>query len=96
VAGWADVVSAVFPNTILRTAVQDALRGRLSSIQIAVVAGGPRLGDLESGVVADFTSTTFSVVSGGLICVIGSVVLAAGRSQFRRQRAPDQQVSPLS
>ena len=52
VAGWADVISAVFRNTIIQLAVPDALRGRLSGLQIAVVAGGPRIGDLESGAVA--------------------------------------------
>jgi MFS family permease len=87
IAGWADVVSAVFRSTILQTSVPDSLRGRLSSIQIAVVAGGPRLGDLESGVVADVTSTTFSVVSGGLLCVIGAAVLGALLPDFRHQES---------
>jgi MFS family permease len=89
IAGWSDVVSAVFRNTILQTAVPDALRGRLSAIQIAVVQGGPRLGDLESGAVAELTSPTFSVVSGGLACIIGAVVLALQLPGFRRQTAPD-------
>ena len=96
VAGWADVVSAVFRNTILQTSVPDALRGRLSSIQIAVVAGGPRLGDLESGVVADLVSTTFSVVSGGLICAVGAALLGVLLPDFRRQRAPDAQITGTS
>ena len=89
IAGWADVVSAVFRNTILQTAVPDSLRGRLSAIQIAVVQGGPRLGDLESGLVADVTSPSFSVVSGGLACVIGAVLLAMRLPGFRQQTAPD-------
>ncbi len=89
-AGWADVVSAVFRNTILQTAVPDSLRGRLSAIQIAVVQGGPRLGDLESGSVADAFGSTFSVVSGGVACMVGAVLLAALLPGFRRQedRAP--------
>src|SRR5207302_8429261 len=49
VAGAADVVSAVFRNTILQLSVPDAFRGRLSGVHIAVVAGGPRLGDAEAG-----------------------------------------------
>jgi MFS family permease len=89
VAGWADVVSAVFRNTILQTSVPDALRGRLSAIQIAVVQGGPRLGDLEAGAVAELTSPQFSVVSGGLACVIGAVLLAIQLPGFRKQTAPD-------
>jgi len=48
VAGWADVISAVLRNTILQTEAPDEFRSRLSSVQLAVVQGGPRLGDLES------------------------------------------------
>ena len=52
VAGAADVVSAVFRNTIVQLTVPDRLRGRLNALNIAVVTGGPRLGDLEAGAVA--------------------------------------------
>jgi MFS family permease len=90
VAGWADVVSAVFRNTILQSSVPDALRGRLSAIQIAVVQGGPRLGDLESGGVAQGLGATFSVVSGGVVCVIGALMLALALPGFRRQVAVHQ------
>lgn len=76
VAGAADVVSAVFRNTILQSSVPDALRGRLSAIHIAVVTGGPRLGDAESGAVAALAGPQFSVVSGGLACLVGVALLA--------------------
>ena len=76
VAGAADVVSAVFRNTILQLSVPDRLRGRLSSVHIAVVTGGPRLGDAEAGAVAALTTPRISVVSGGLACVAGVVALA--------------------
>jgi MFS family permease len=87
-AGWADVVSAVFRNTVLQMSIPDNLRGRLSAIQIAVVQGGPRLGDLEAGAVADGFGNVFSVVSGGVACVIGAVLLAGALPGFRRQEAP--------
>jgi predicted MFS family arabinose efflux permease len=86
-AGWADVISAVFRNTIIQLAVPDALRGRLSGLQIAVVAGGPRVGDLEAGAVAAGFGDTTSVVSGGLACIAGAVVLARLLPGFRRQQA---------
>ena len=70
-AGAADVISAVFRNTILQVNVPDALRGRLSSVHIAVVTGGPALGDAEAGAVAALTSAPFAVVSGGVACVLG-------------------------
>ena len=86
VAGAADVVSAVFRNTILQTTVPDALRGRLSSVQIAVVTGGPRLGDAEAGAVASLTSARFSVVSGGVACMVGVLAVARLLPEFTRYR----------
>ena len=76
VAGAADVVSAVFRNTILQLTVPDGLRGRLSAIHIAVVSGGPRLGDAEAGGVAALAGPRFSVVSGGLACLAGAALIA--------------------
>ena len=87
VAGWADVISAVFRNTIIQLAVPDALRGRLSGLQIAVVTGGPRVGDLEAGAVAAAFGDTVSVVSGGLACIAGALILARLLPGFRRQQA---------
>jgi MFS family permease len=87
IAGGADVISAIFRSTILQSSVPDELRGRLSSIHIMVVVGGPRLGDVEAGVVAQLTSPVFSVVSGGLACVVGVGILALAVPQFRRYHA---------
>ena len=87
-AGAADVISAVFRGTILQLAVPDHLRGRLSAIHTLVVTGGPRLGDLEAGLVAQAFTPTISVVSGGVLCVLGTVALAALVPSFRRYVAP--------
>jgi MFS family permease len=86
VAGAADVISAVFRNTILQLSVVDRLRGRLSSVHIAVVTGGPRLGDFESGAVAAVTSPEFAVVSGGLACIVGALVIARTMPALTRWR----------
>jgi MFS family permease len=91
VAGWADVISAVLRNTLLQTNITDEYRSRLSSIQMAVVQGGPRLGDLESGAVAELTSVEFSIVSGGLASIAGAVIIALALPGFRnhlRDHAP--------
>jgi predicted MFS family arabinose efflux permease len=86
VAGAMDVISTVLRNTILQTSITDEYRSRLSSIHIAVVTGGPRLGDLESGTVASLTSTEFSIVSGGILCVVGVLALIRWRPSFWRER----------
>src|SRR5438552_19017653 len=75
------MVSAIFRNTILQVATPDALRGRLQGVFIVVVTGGPRLGDFEAGAVASAFGVGTSVVSGGLACIAGMVLLAT-RSRF--------------
>ena len=82
VAGAMDVISAVLRNTMLQQAISNEFRGRISSIQMAVVTGGPRLGDAESGLVASLTSTEFSIVSGGVACIIGVIALVRWRPGF--------------
>ena len=95
VAGWADVLSAVFRNTIIQFAGPDGMRGRLMGVQMAVVAGGPRLGDLEAGAVATAFGDTASVVSGGLACVAGALVVAWALPGFTRMRsAPPKRAQP--
>ncbi|HVW80863.1 MAG TPA: MFS transporter [Mycobacteriales bacterium] len=87
VAGAADMVSAVFRSTILQVATPDALRGRLQGVFTVVVAGGPRIGDLESGTVASLVSTEFSVVSGGIACIVGLLAFVAKYPSFAKYDA---------
>lgn len=82
VAGAMDVISTILRNTILQLAISDEFRSRISSIQMSVVQGGPRLGDMEAGVVAGLTSTEFAIVSGGLACIAGVALLAWRRRFF--------------
>ena len=71
VAGAADSVSAVCRSAINQNVTPDHLRGRMSAVFMLVVAGGPRLGDVEAGAVAAVGGVRFSVVSGGLACLAG-------------------------
>jgi hypothetical protein len=52
------------------------MRGRLSGIELAQVAGAPELGNVEAGIVASLTSVRASIVSGGLLTVVGTVGVA--------------------
>ena len=76
VAGAADQVSAVFRSTIVLTVTPDEMRGRLGGIEFAQVASTPALGNLEAGIVASLTSLRFSIVSGGILCVVGTLACA--------------------
>ena len=77
-------------ETMVFASVPEQFRSRLSSIQIAVEQGGPRLGDLEAGSVAAAVSTSFSVISGGLACIAGVLVSSALLPGFvRHERTAD-------
>lgn len=82
VAGWADGISAVCRSSINQLVTPDELRGRMSSVFSLVVTSGPRLGDIESGVVAGLTSALTSVVAGGIACVIGTGVIVLAFPQL--------------
>ncbi|MFE7750706.1 MFS transporter [Streptomyces sp. NPDC057428] len=90
-AGCADSISMVFRNTMLQAAVPDEMRGRLQGVFIVVVAGGPRLGDLMAGSVADLTSPAVAVTGGGLACVLVVCLLGLRWRGFARYDALDPQ-----
>ncbi len=88
VAGAADLVSAVYRQTILQTFAPDAMRGRMQGVFIVVVAGGPRLGDLRAGGTAAVAGATFSWVAGGIACAVLVLVLAFAVPALWRYRTP--------
>ena len=75
IAGAGDMTSGIFRMSILQTVVDDGMRGRIDGIGMAVWATGPSIGSVESGVVATLTSVQFSVVSGGVLCILGVGVI---------------------
>ena len=83
IAGGADVISAVFRGTMLQEATPDALRGRVSALNIIVVTGGPRLGDVEAGLVAGLVGAPASVLIGGLASLVGTGVIATAFPALR-------------
>jgi MFS family permease len=83
-AGAADVYSAVVRSAIVQLETPDEIRGRVASIHILVVTSGPRLGDAEAAAVAAFTSPQFSVVSGGILCLVGLAAVVGRFPELRR------------
>jgi MFS family permease len=83
VASGADVISAVLRSTIVQLLTPDDLRGRVSSIHILVVTGGPRIGDAEASAVAAVIGPALSVVSGGLLSLLGTGAIALALPEFR-------------
>ena len=84
IAGAADNISAIFRTTMLQIVVPDEYRGRLQGLFTVVVAGGPRLGDFESGTVAAIGGEQLSVVSGGLACIACTYALVRWHKPFMK------------
>lgn len=87
VAGGADAISGIFRSAIWNQTVPDALRGRLASIELISYSTGPLLGNAESGLVASLFSVPASILSGGVLCVVGCVLCAVLLPGFRRYDA---------
>nr|WP_211176819.1 MFS transporter [Pseudonocardia acidicola] len=88
VAGAADTVSVISRGTLVQLETPDGFRGRISSVEYAVGAGGPGLGDARAGLVASLVSASASAVSGGLACVLAVAVIAGMHPALRRWRRP--------
>jgi MFS family permease len=82
-AGAADMASGVFRQVIWNQTIPDSLRGRLASIELLSYSVGPTLGNFEAGVVASLFSVRTSILSGGVLCVIGCVLCAIALPAFR-------------
>ena len=96
IANGADAVSSIFRGTILQTVVPDALRGRLNSINIMFVLGGPQLGQFESGTVAALWSPVAAVVTGGVACVASVFAIAAWIPEIARFRVHRDDIAPAA
>jgi MFS family permease len=85
--GAADTVSTVVRNIIRQLETPDRLRGRMTGVNMVFFMGGPQLGELEAGVVANWFGAPFSVVSGGIGCLLATWWIAAGTPVIRQYRA---------
>jgi MFS family permease len=93
--GAADTVSMVIRNVIRQLSTPDTLRGRMTSVNMIFFMGGPQLGELEAGLVAQAFGVAASVVSGGVGCLL-AVAWVAGRTpalrRYVREPAPSVEV----
>ena len=85
--GVADTISMVIRNIVRQMETPDRLRGRMIGVNMVFFVGGPQLGELEAGAVANWLGAPFSVISGGLGCMIAVAWVAASTPELRRYRA---------
>ena len=82
--GGTDTVSMVIRNIIRQLETPDRLRGRMSGVNMVFFIGGPQLGEFEAGAVANWLGAIFSVVSGGVGCLVATVWIALTTPALRR------------
>lgn len=84
VVGMADQVSVIVRGTIVQTVTPDALRGRVSAVNMLFIGASNQLGAFESGVAAEYTSPTIAVVGGGVVCLLVVAVVAVALPRLAR------------
>ena len=83
-AGGFDMISAVFRMTIWSQTIPHYLRGRLAGLEMISYTSGPKLGDAEAGIVATLFSVRASIISGGILCVVGTAIISLLIPEFIR------------
>jgi MFS family permease len=87
ITGATDTVSMVIRNIVRQLETPDRLRGRMTGVNMVFFMGGPQLGELEAGAVANWLGAVFSVVSGGLGCMLATAWVAASTPALRHYRS---------
>ena len=85
-AGAADMVSGIFRMTLWNQTIPARLRGRTAAIEMVSYMSGPYLGNAEAGFAARLLGLSPSVVTGGVLCVLGSIVITWALPAFRNYR----------
>ena len=85
--GAADAVSMVIRNIIRQLETPDRLRGRMTGVSMVFFNGGPQLGEIEAGLVANWFGAPLSVITGGIGCLMATGWVAASTPELRAYRA---------
>ncbi len=82
VAGFFDMISGIFRSTVWNQTIPNHFRGRLAGIEMISYLTGPMLGNAEAGIVAHYFSVKTSIISGGILTIIGTIILAVLLPKF--------------
>ncbi len=93
--GAGDALSVIIRNTVRQLQTPDYIRGRMVSLNQIFFQGGPQLGEIEAGAVAQFFGTPFAIISGGLACMLGVVVIAFRWPQLRNYDGVEDAPAPV-
>ena len=84
--GATDTISMIIRNIVRQLETPDRLRGRMMGVNMVFFQGGPQLGELEAGAVANWLGPVFSVVSGGVGCLLATAWVAISTPDLRHYR----------
>jgi MFS family permease len=84
--GATDTVSMIIRNIVRNLETPDRLRGRMTGVNMIFFMGGPQLGELEAGAVANWLGAPFSVISGGIGCLVCTTWVAVATPALRHYR----------
>ena len=84
--GATDTVSMIIRNIVRQLETPDRLRGRMTGVNMIFFMGGPQLGELEAGAVANWLGPVFSVVSGGVGCLVATAWVAFATPALRHYK----------
>lgn len=86
-AGAFDAISGIFRVVMWNETIPQAYRGRMAGIEMIGYLSGPKLGDTEAGLVAAAFGITASIVSGGVLCIVGVLLCSVMLPKFWQYRA---------
>jgi hypothetical protein len=75
-ASAADTIGTILRNTLRHATTPDHMRGRVASLNSLISKSGPRLGEMEAGLVAGLLGVSAAIALGGAACIVSVVVLA--------------------
>jgi MFS family permease len=95
--GSADTVSTIIRNTIRQLNTPDHIRGRMVSVSMVFFQGGPQLGEVEAGIVGTLIGVPFAIITGGIGCILGVVLIVLKWPELRRYNGDEHlAVSPAA
>jgi MFS family permease len=92
-SGMADAVSMVIRNLVRQLETPDAMRGRMIGVNMVFFMGGPQLGELEAGLLAQWVGAPWSVITGGIGCLVATGAIAAATPELRHYTRAEQRAA---
>lgn len=88
ITGFGMMVEITASNTLLQTLAEDDKRGRIMSFYTLAFMGTVPLGNLLTGVLSDLIGVPYTILFGGVSCIIGAILFAFKLPIIRKYARP--------